>query len=336
MNKEIIRESQTLPLLTLNQLVDKEIADMKEAGAAKTPVAKQETWLNAKHESWSMEDASSSDILHVDNCWFKVELELGECANGAKKSLTDTAAGIKNYFEREDGFLQAGFSAAFFTEASNTVASAAATAMDTMISLRNKLDEAVLWFAEEFVKEYVVKEASLKKAKKKESFTGTAERIQNYFEGEGGFFQAGFRSPFFTQASKKVATAAVTVMDRMISLSNKLDEAVTDMDTMISLNKKMDEVILQVMEETRDVVKEASLTKDKKSDKADSKDKNVKKSDNGEKDKKSNKGKAVKNSDEEKSIDKKIDDTCKSIDKKTGVNRSKDKNRVKAKSTDTI
>ena len=141
-------------LMQRNHELEQQIVTMQEAAAK----AIQETVFKA---DWLDQDDPSNKVLLADNCWFKAELELGECTNDAKDSLTDTAEQIQNYFAGEDGIFQAGFSAAFFTEASNTVATAAVTVMDTMMSLNKMLDESILQVMEET--RDAVQEASLDK-----------------------------------------------------------------------------------------------------------------------------------------------------------------------------
>lgn len=142
-------------LLQRNMELEREIMHMKEIAANAIVVSHQGT--SARQGLFPGDDeqgqeSSNSDwkFKLIDNCWFKAELELRECANEAKDTLSDTAEKFYDYFagsansnanvddddvEHDNSNGNYCALAAFTNDASETVVTAASKVMDSVWSM---------------------------------------------------------------------------------------------------------------------------------------------------------------------------------------------------------
>jgi hypothetical protein len=128
--------------------------------AAKQQQRRQrEAWNTRSDSDWENEDfIAANKVLLADNCWFKAELELGDCLNEATDKFTEFSADatktFQKYFwnENENEDTAAVFQASAWkaaSEATNAVAAAAVNVMDSMISMGKVLDDSVLYAIEQ-------------------------------------------------------------------------------------------------------------------------------------------------------------------------------------------
>ena len=114
--------------------------------------------LVRRMDDWNT-DSRGEKIPLVDNCWFKAELELGECMKDAKESFedwtTDATRSFKEYFSSggsSSSFRRTTTTAgakeasswSMFADATNVASVAASSVMDSMVILGKKLDDTVL------------------------------------------------------------------------------------------------------------------------------------------------------------------------------------------------
>jgi hypothetical protein len=136
-----------------NLELEREIAHMKEIAANAIVVSHQGTSRQGLFHGDDGQGDESSDMdwkfKLIDNCWFKAELELRECANEAKDSFSDTAEKVYDYFVGSaNGNANANDDdkpdnshgnycalAALTTDASETVVTAASKVIDSVWSM---------------------------------------------------------------------------------------------------------------------------------------------------------------------------------------------------------
>jgi hypothetical protein len=139
-------------LLQRNVELEREIKHMKEIAAnaiVSTRLYPRERSIHNKDSDES--NNSDSKFKLIDNCWFKAELELRECANEAKESFSETAEKFYDYFagtsssdgsNNSNGAVDGTDSSssnvnycALATDASETVAMAAVQVMNSLWSM---------------------------------------------------------------------------------------------------------------------------------------------------------------------------------------------------------
>eukprot|EP00545_Synedropsis_sp_CCMP1620_P001269 CAMPEP_0119018832 /NCGR_PEP_ID=MMETSP1176-20130426/20332_1 /TAXON_ID=265551 /ORGANISM="Synedropsis recta cf, Strain CCMP1620" /LENGTH=298 /DNA_ID=CAMNT_0006972915 /DNA_START=177 /DNA_END=1073 /DNA_ORIENTATION=+ len=118
-----------------------------------------EAWSAKTSSDWEDEDfIAANKVLLADNCWFKAELEVGSCLNEATDSISEFSADatkvFQNFFGNSYGdndatelFQANAWKAA--SDATNVVATAAVTVMDSMVSLGKVVDESVFYAIEQ-------------------------------------------------------------------------------------------------------------------------------------------------------------------------------------------
>jgi outer membrane murein-binding lipoprotein Lpp len=119
----------------------------------------REAWNTRTDSDWEDEDfLAANKVLLADNCWFKAELELGDCLNEATDKFSEFSADATKTFQKyfwnendnEDAaavFQASAWKAA--SEATNAVASAAVNVMESMVSMGKVLDDSVLYAIEQ-------------------------------------------------------------------------------------------------------------------------------------------------------------------------------------------
>lgn len=156
-------------LATSNELLEAKVGELESQVGnlfEEVKAAKEKQHIDAFKpkqffELGSEDPGGEKKVLLADNCWFKAELELGDCLNDATDSLAELSSDATKAFQKlffnggddDDGhdaaalFQANAWKAA--SEATNVVASAAVTVIDSMVSFGKVMDDSVLFAIEQ-------------------------------------------------------------------------------------------------------------------------------------------------------------------------------------------